>query len=94
MEEFLQVIKEYGAAIIGTLSVGGVATIGAVIVKIYKAFNDTKSKMQDVLKKKEESEEKLAERYAELQTTIADQNKKLDTLTEEVSRVKGNRTNK
>lgn len=94
MEEFLQIIKDYGAAIIGTLSVGGVATIGAVIVKIYKAFNDTKQKMQDVLKKKEESEEKLAARYAELQTTIKNQNEKIDTLTEEVSRVKGNRSNK
>ena len=94
IQNFLQVIKDYGAAIISTISVGGVAAVVAVIVKIKKAFDETKAKMTAIMAKKDESEAALSNRYAELQTTIADQNKKLDTLTEEVSRVKGNRTNK
>lgn len=93
MEEFIQVIKDYGSAIISTIGIGGIASAIGIIVKIKKSFDDTKAKMNKVLEKKEESEKAITERYSELQTTIADQNKKLDTLTEEVSRVKGNRTN-
>ena len=93
MEEFIQIIKDYGAAIISTISVGGVAGAVAIVAKIKKAIDDTKNKVAEMNKKKEESENALANRYAELQTTIADQNKKLDTLTEEISRVKGNRKN-
>ena len=91
MEEFIQLIKDYGAAIISTISVGGVATIAGIIVKAKKAIDDTKNKVAEMNKKKEESENSLKARYAELNTTIAEQNKKLDTLTEEISRVKGNR---
>ena len=93
MEEFIQAIKDYGAAIISTISVGGVATIAGIIIKAKKAIDDTKNKVAEINKKKEESESALKDRYQELQTTIADQNKKLDTLTEELSRVKGNRKN-
>ena len=93
MEEFIQVIKDYGAAIISSISVGGVAAIAGIIIKAKKAIDETKNKIADMNKKKEESETALSERYKEMQTTIADQNKKLDTLTEEISRVKGHRKN-
>lgn len=94
IQEILQGIKDYGAAIISTISVGGVAAIVAVIAKIKKAFDETKEAMQKTLAKKDEAQDALTNRYSELTTMMQDQNKKLDTLTEEVSRVKGNRTNK
>lgn len=93
IQEILQAVKDYGAAIISTISVGGVAAVVGIIVKIKSGIDKTKEAMGAVVKKKDESEAKLAERYAELQTTIQDQNKKIDTLTEELSRVKGNRKN-
>lgn len=93
MEEFIQIIKDYGAAIISSISVGGVAAVAGIIYKAKKAIDETKNKISDMNAKKEESEQALANRYKEMQTTIADQNKKLDTLTEEISRVKGNRKN-
>jgi septal ring factor EnvC (AmiA/AmiB activator) len=93
IQNILNAIKDYGAAIISTISVGGVAAAVGIIVKIKKAFDDTKEKMNKALAKKEEAEGKLTERYSELTTMIKDQNTKLDTLTEEVSRVKGNRKN-
>ena len=93
IQDVLQAIKDYGAAIISTISVGGVAAVVGIIVKIKSSIDKTKEAMSAVVKKKDESEAKLAERYSELQTTIQDQNKKIDTLTEEISRVKGNRKN-
>lgn len=93
IQPFLNAIKDYGAAIISTISVGGVAGAVAVIVKVKKAIDDTKDKVAKMNEKKAESETALANRYAELTTIIKDQNAKIDTLTEEVSRVKGNRKN-
>lgn len=93
MDEFIQIIKDYGAAIISAISVGGVATIGAIVLKVKNVIDKLKENTNKIAKAKEESEVAMASKYAELQTTIADQNKKLDTLTEEISRVKGNRKN-
>ena len=93
MEEFIQIIKDYGAAIISTISVGGVAAIGAIIVKVKGAIDKIKESTNKITKQKEESEEALKARYAELNSTIKLQNEKIDTLTEEISRVKGNRKN-
>ena len=94
MEEFIQIIKDYGSTILGSISLAGVASAVAVVVKVKKAIDDTKDKVAKMNDKKAESEKALTDRYTELQTTISDQNKKLDTLTEEISRVKGNRNNK
>lgn len=93
MEEFIQIIKDYGAVVLGTISTLGVAGIGAIVVKVKGIIDKVKESTSKVEKQKEESESALKERYAELQTTIQDQNKKLDVLTEELSRVKGNRKN-
>lgn len=89
--DILQVIKDYGAAIISTISVGGIAAAVGVIIKIKGAIEKFKETTQNALKKKDEAQAELNNRYAELTTSIQDQNKKLDTLTEEISRVKGNR---
>ncbi len=93
MEEFIQIIKDYGAAIISAISVGGVATIGAIILKVKGVIDKVKDSTNKIAKQKEESETALANRYAEMTSMIKLQNEKIDTLTEEVSRVKGNRKN-
>lgn len=93
IQNILDAIKDYGAAIISTISVGGVAAAVGIIIKIKGAIDKMKETTQAALKKKDEAEGKLNERYSELTTMIKDQNTKLDTLTEEVSRVKGNRKN-
>ena len=100
IQNFLDVIKDYGAAIIGTISVGGVAAIGTVIAKIYKAFTTLKEKTDAALSKKDKA---LEESTSQLQAVV-DQNKqlisKINTLTDdvyklesEVKDVKGNRKN-
>ena len=93
MDEFIQIIKDYGAAIISAISVGGVATIGAIVVKVKGVIDKLKENTNKIAKAKEESETAMATRYAELNSTIKLQNEKIDTLTEEISRVKGNRKN-
>lgn len=93
MEEFIQIIKDYGAAIISAISVGGVATIGAIILKVKGIIDKVKESTNKIAKQKEESETALANRYKEMTETIKLQNEKIDTLTEEISRVKGNRKN-
>ena len=93
MEEFIQIIKDYGAAIISAISVGGVAAIGAIVLKVKGIIDSVKESTNKIAKQKEESEEALKARYTELNSTIKLQNEKIDTLREEVSRVKGNRKN-
>lgn len=93
MEEFIQIIKDYGAPILAFISTLGVAGVGTIVLKVKQVIDKVKESTSKVEKQKEESESALKERYAELQTTIQDQNKKLDVLTEEISRVKGNRKN-
>ena len=94
-------IKDYGAAIIATVGVGGIATATGIIVKIKKSFEETKAAMQKALNKKDEA---LNGSTAALQN-VAQQNKallnKIDDLTNDVyrlesevrSNVKGNRKN-
>lgn len=54
MQSIIEAVKDYGAAIISTVSVGGVAAVGGVIVKIKKAFDETKNTMNKTLEKKDE----------------------------------------
>lgn len=88
IQNILDVIKDYGAAIISTISVGGVAAVAAIIIKVKDSINKTKEVMSSVLKKKEESEEQLSERYSELTTIIKNQNDKIETLTSEITKIK------
>lgn len=89
MSDILQVIKDYGAAIISTLSVGGIAGVVAIIAKIKKAFDDTKEKMNAALAKKDKA---LEESNAQV-TAVIEQNKqllgKIDDLTNDVYRLEG-----
>lgn len=88
VQEILNVIKDYGAAIISTISVGGIAAVAAVIVKVKSAIDKTKESMSAVLKKKDESEKALSNKYNETISLIKQQNEKIDTLTSEIDRIK------
>ena len=93
MEEIIEIIKNFGSSILGTISLGGIAAAVGMITKAKKVIEDTKTKLDKVEAKKDESQEALTNRYAELTTMINEQNNKIDSLTQEVSRVKGNRNN-
>lgn len=88
IQNLLEIIKDYGAAIISTISVGGVAAVVAVVIKIKQGVEKAKEAISSINKKKDESEEALAKRYEELNTTIHDQNDKLDALREDITRIK------
>lgn len=100
-QTILTAIKDYGAAIISTISLGGIAGAVAVIVKVKNAFNSTKEAMNKALAKKDEaleaSNSKVDEVLAQNKALLS----KIDTLTSDVyklesevrSDVKGNRKN-
>lgn len=98
-QTILTAIKDYGAAIISTVSLGGIAGAVAVIVKVKQAFDKLKETMNKTLAQKDEAINKAT---TETQTVIA-QNKvlcdKIDQLTQDVYKlekdinVKGNRKN-
>lgn len=96
MEEIIQIIKDYGAAIISTISVGGVAAIGAVVIKVKNIIDSVKENTAKITKQKEQT-------TSEVQSVV-DQNKqlisKINVLTDDIQRlesevkdVKGNRKN-
>ena len=97
IQSILDAIKDYGAAIISTISVGGVAAVATVVVKVKQAIDKTKETMDKVTKQKEETS-------AELQTAVnlvKEQNKQIEDLKNDVyklegevrTNVKGNRKN-
>lgn len=53
IQVIIDAVKDYGAAIISTLSVGGIAGIAVFIAKIKETFNATKETMDKVLAKKD-----------------------------------------
>lgn len=94
MPEQLQVIinaiKDYGAALISTISVGGIAAVASVIIKVKNSISETKNQMSAVLKKKDEESSVINDNYKALMNTIQEQNKRLDELNEQISKVEKN----
>ena len=73
MEEFLQVIKDYGAAIISFVSVGGVAAVAGVIIKIKQAIDTVKNKISAVTKERDDAVNEVKEvgkKYDALQSDM------------------------
>lgn len=73
MEEFLQVIKDYGAAIISFVSVGGVAAVAGVIIKIKQAIDTVKNKISTVTKERDDAVNEVKEvgkKYDALQSDM------------------------
>ena len=100
-QSILTAIKDYGAAVISTVSVGGIAAATAAVIKVKKAIDDVKNNTKAALAKKDEA---LAASNSKVDEVLA-QNKallsKIDNLTSDVyklesevrSDVKGNRKN-
>lgn len=96
MEEFIQIIKDYGAAIISAISVGGVTAIGAVIVKIKGIMDKVKDSTNKIAKQKEETSVELQsviDQNKQLMDKIGDLTNDVQRLNTEVKNVKGNRKN-
>lgn len=73
MEEFIQVIKDYGAAVISFVSVGGVAAVAGVIIKVKKAIDAVKDKISAVTKERDDAVNEVKEvgkKYDALQSDM------------------------
>ena len=88
VQVIIDAIKDYGAAAISTVSVGGIAAVAGVIAKIKNSIDSTKKSMDEVLAKKDDESAKMASRYNELVRTVETQNAKIDTLTSEINKIK------
>lgn len=87
LEKFIEVIKDYGAAIISTISVGGVGAVAGIIAKVKKSMEATKDKMNAVLEKKDTESKAMKDQYNSLTTQISNQQKSIDQLTQEISKI-------
>lgn len=88
LQAIIDAIKDYGAATISTISVGGISAVAVVIAKIKNSIDSTKKSMEEVLEKKDDESDKMAARYNELVRTVETQNAKIDTLTSEINKIK------
>lgn len=87
MDEFVQLIKDYGAAIISTLSVGGIGAVAGIIAKVKSSIDSTKTKMNEVLEKKDNESNEMKNQYQSLVTQISTQQQSIEKLTQEVSKI-------
>ena len=89
IQAFLDAIKNYGAAIISTISAAGIAGCAAVIVKIKSVIGEIKKDNKAALEKKDE----VIESSKQELKTVAEQNKalinKIDTLTNDIYKLEG-----
>ena len=53
IQSILDAIKDYGGAIISTISVGGVAGVAGIIAKVKSSIDKTKEQMNTIIEKKE-----------------------------------------
>ena len=90
LQEILNVIKDYGSAIISTISVGGIAGVGVIIAKVKSGIDKTKEAMNSVISKKDKESEEMKDQYNSLLSTMREQNNKIDNLTTEINKVKKN----
>ena len=84
MEEFLQVIKDYGAAIISAVSVGGVAAIATVVIKVKKVIDTVKEKMNGALKQRDNAMDALEATNKKYDEAISE----MKNLTNEINELK------
>ena len=84
MEEFLQVIKDYGAAIISAVSVGGVAAIAGVVIKVKKVIDTVKDKMNGALKQRDDAVTALEATNKKYDEAISE----MKNLTNEINELK------
>lgn len=90
IQVILDAIKDYGAAAISTIGAGGVAAVVGLVAKIKSTADKSKQYMESVIAKKDSELKDTESRYNNVITVIEEQNKKIEQLTEEVSKVKKN----
>ena len=83
LDKALQAIKDYGSAIISTISVGGITAVAAVIKRAKDDIASTKS----LLTKKEAEQSELKSKYEAAIAKIQEQNAKIDRLTDAVEKI-------
>lgn len=87
LQKIVELIKDYGAALISTVSVGGVAAVAGIIAKVKAGIDKTKEQMNQLITKKEESSQDMNNKYSALIDTIQNQNLKIDELTKKIDRI-------
>lgn len=87
LQKIVELIKDYGAALISTVSVGGVAAVAGIIAKVKAGIDKTKEQMNQLIAKKEESSQDMNNKYSALIDTIQNQNLKIDELTKKIDRI-------
>ena len=87
LQKIVELIKDYGAALISTISVGGVAAVAGIIAKVKAGIDKTKEQMNQLISKKEESSQDMNNKYCALIDTIQNQNLKIDELTKKIDRI-------
>lgn len=73
MEQFLEIIKDYGAAIISFVSVGGVAAVAGIIGKIKQTIDTVKNNISAVTKEKDDAVgevKEIGKKYDALQSDM------------------------
>ena len=87
LQKIVELIKDYGAALISTISVGGVAAVAGIIAKVKAGIDKTKEQINQLITKKEESSQDMNNKYSALIDTIQNQNLKIDELTKKIDRI-------
>ena len=87
LQKIVELIKDYGAALISTVSVGGVAAVAGIIAKVKAGIDKTKEQMNQLISKKEESSQDMNNKYSALIDTIQNQDLKIDELTKKIDRI-------
>lgn len=87
IQPILDAIKDYGGAIISTISVGGVAGVAGIIAKVKSSIDKTKEQMNTIIEKKEASTKDIDTKYSALIDSMEAQNKKIEELTKQISKI-------
>ncbi len=85
MEEFINLIKDYGAVVFGFISSLGIGGAIAAVMKVKELMNNVKKTTDKALATKEKAS-------SELDTAVAlvkEQNKQIEMLTNDVNKLKG-----
>ena len=72
---------------ISTVSVGGVAGVAGIIAKVKSSLDKTKEQMNTIIEKKEASTKDIDTKYSALIDSMEAQNKKIEELTKQISKI-------
>lgn len=90
LQTLIEAIKDYGAAMLGTVSVGAIGAVAGIIIKVKQGIDKTKEQMSSLLAKKDNETQAINNQYLAVISKMEQQNKKIEKLTEEISRIEIN----